>query len=82
MALGDLSAVINTLKESIGFNAGSIGYYLAATGLAILLIAGLFITGLLIYRGLKSIGAMDTGEFAKFLIISAIVLLVLGAIWP
>ncbi len=82
MALSDISAVIHSMKHAVGFSAGNIGYYLAAAGLAILLSAALFVTGVLIYRGLKSIGAMDTGEFAKFLVVSAIVLLILGAIWP
>ncbi|MEB3806406.1 MAG: hypothetical protein GSR73_02695 [Desulfurococcales archaeon] len=82
MALHDLAAVLGALKHAVSFSAGNIGYYLAAAGLAILVVAGLFIGGMLVYRGLKNISYMETGEFAKFLLVSAIVLIVLGAIWP
>lgn len=82
MALQDVEAVIHSIKGALGVNAGDIGYYLAAAGLGILLLAGLFIAGAIIYRGLKAVSYMDTGEFAKLLIVSAIVLLVLGSIWP
>lgn len=82
MALQDVATVVENIKNAIGFNAGDIGYYLAAAGLMILVLAAVFVIGAIIYRGLKSISYMETGEFARFLIISAIVLLVLGAIWP
>ena len=82
MALQDLTAVLESIKNAIGFSPGDVGYYLAAAGLTILLLAGLFIGGVLVYRGLKTISYMETGEFAKFLLASAVVLLVLGIIWP
>lgn len=82
MAMQDVASVLHNIRSALGFNAGDIGYYLAAAGLMILVLAALFIGGAIVYRGLKSISYMETGEFARFLIISAIVLLVLGAIWP
>ncbi len=81
MGFENIAEALASIK-GIGFSAGDVGYYLALAGISILLLAGLFIGGVIVYRGLRSIGEMEPGQFAKFMVISAVVLLFLGALLP
>lgn len=81
MGLENVVAAFNSIFGFGGFGGG-VGYYVALAGIGILLVAGLFVGGVLVARGLRSIGEMEPGEFARFLILSSLILIGLGAILP
>ncbi len=79
-----LENVVQAAHSLLGFGGfgGGVGYYLALFGIGILVFAGLVFMGVLVARGIRSIAEMEPGEFARFLLLSAIVLIVLGAVLP
>ncbi len=81
MGLDDVVAAVESVARLGGFG-GDVGYYVALAGVGILVFAGLVFGGVLIARGLRSVAEMEPGEFARFLVFSAFVLLLLGAILP
>jgi len=81
MGLEDVIAAASSFKK-IGLAGGDVGYYLALAGFTILAVAALFFGTVIVVRGLKSIADMEPGEFLKFLLVSAFILIGLGALLP
>ena len=81
MGLQDVIAAASSFKE-VALAGGGVGYYLAFAGFAILALAAVFFGSVLVVRGLRSIADMEPGEFVRFLLISAFILIALGAILP
>jgi len=81
VGLENVVAAVNSVFGFGGFGGG-VGYYLALFGVGILAFAGLVFVGMIVARGIRSIAEMEPGEFARFLVLSALVLIFLGAVLP
>jgi len=82
MGLENVAKAVETITGFLDFGGHGVGFYVAMAGILVFAVFAVAALGLLVYRGFKSIFDMTPSAFLRFILVSAGILVLVGALLP